>query len=106
MLEKVPIHLSEEKLKQEFERYFESLIFNHNIKNTWGEVLKPFTIKKICRTVPFSLSESEVFDKELEGLDRDIVEKKKQFADWVFEMKYNSRFTYTKQEREREYINF
>lgn len=56
MLENVPIHYSEEKLKEEFNRYFESLVFNHNIKNTWGEVLHRFTIRKICRTVPFSLS--------------------------------------------------
>lgn len=96
MLENVPIHYSEDKLREEFNRYFESLVFSHNIKNTWGEVLHRFRIRKICRTVPFLLNESDVFDKELEGLDRDILEKKKQFASWVLEMKYNSRFTYTK----------
>ena len=73
MLENVPINYSEDKLKQQFDRYFESLIFSHNIKDSLGEELKPFTIHKICKTVPFSLSESEVFDKEMEGLDRDIL---------------------------------
>jgi len=56
MLENVPIHFSKERLQAEINRYFESLVFGHNIKNTWGEILYPFTIKKICSTVPFSLN--------------------------------------------------
>ena len=56
MLENVPIHYTKEKMQEEVSRYFDSLVFNHNMKNKWGQILKPFTIKKICRTVPFQLT--------------------------------------------------
>jgi hypothetical protein len=46
--------------------------------------------------VPFALNESDVLDRELDGLDQDIYQKRKLFADWIMEMKINSRFTYTK----------
>ena len=56
LVEKVPIHISERKIKEEMLRYYESLVFSHNIKNKWGEELKPFSVKKVCRTVPFRLT--------------------------------------------------
>lgn len=37
MLEHLPIHYNKETLQVELNRYFESLVYKHNIKNTWGE---------------------------------------------------------------------
>jgi hypothetical protein len=65
MIEHVPIHYTKERLQAEFNRYFESLVYKHNIKNTWGEELKPFVIQKLTKAVPFSLADHEVMDEEL-----------------------------------------
>jgi hypothetical protein len=37
MLEHLPVHYNKDALQVELTRYFESLVYKHNIKNTWGE---------------------------------------------------------------------
>jgi hypothetical protein len=63
MLDNVPAYYTKERLQSEFNRYFESLVYHHNLKKTWGEDLKPFEIDRVSQVVPFFLSEGEVLDE-------------------------------------------
>jgi hypothetical protein len=42
MLDDMPVNYTKERLQNEFNRYFESLVYHHNLKKTWGEDLRPF----------------------------------------------------------------
>jgi hypothetical protein len=57
MLENVPAYYTKDRLQNELNRYFESLVYHHNLKKTWGEELKPFEIDRISQVLPFGLSQ-------------------------------------------------
>ena len=47
------------------------------------ENLEPFRISKMIKAIPFILGESDILDKELEGLDKDLEKKRELFVEWL-----------------------
>lgn len=83
MLEGLPGHYSQDKLQVELNRYYESLVYKHKVSNTMWENLEPFRISKMIKAIPFILGESDILDKELEGLDKDLEKKRELFVEWL-----------------------
>lgn len=59
----MPVGFTKERLQNEFNIYFESLVYHHNLKKNWGEDLKPFEIERVTQVHPFGLSESDIMDQ-------------------------------------------
>lgn len=80
VIEGMPLDVTEEELQAQLNSYYHSVTEYRKIPEGRR---RPFKIVRLNKGIPFYLNEGELTDDEMKKVEKELVELKETFVDWV-----------------------